>query len=95
MWEIQTTLVFDQWFNRLRDAQGKLRITARLRRIEQTGNLGEFKSLGRGLSEIRFDFGPGYRIYFVMRGQTLLVLLGGGDKSTQSKDIEQALAQIE
>ena len=86
---IYTTQIYDEWFAKLRDREGKARINARLRRIEQ-GNFGDFKSLGNGVLELRFDFGPGYRVYLAQRGTEVIVLLAGGDKSTQQKDINIA-----
>jgi len=87
---IHTTSVFDSWFSDLRDKQGKARIESRLRRVEQ-GNLGDVKPVGEGVSELRIDCGPGYRIYLAQRGIEIIVLLAGGDKSTQVKDIKTAL----
>jgi len=80
---------FTQWLEGLRDTQGRRRILSRLRRVEQ-GNYGDCKSLQDGVYELRFAFGPGYRVYFGEDGDTVVVLLSGGDKSTQDKDIEQA-----
>lgn len=77
------------WLRRLRDAKAAERIQDRLSRLEQ-GNLGDHKSLGDNLYELRFTFGPGYRVYFGRVGQTLIVLLCGGDKSTQARDIATA-----
>jgi len=88
---LHTTDAFDAWFTGLRDKLGKARIEARLRRAEQ-GNLGDVKPVGEGVSELRIDCGPGYRIYLAQRGIEIIVLLAGGDKSTQAKDIKTALA---
>lgn len=88
---ILTTTVFDLWFDALRDKQGKARIDARLRRIE-LGNFGDVKPVGHGVSELRIDCGPGYRVYFAQRGLEIVILLAGGDKSTQTNDIKAALA---
>lgn len=88
---ILTTTVFDLWFDALRDKQGKARIDARLRRIE-LGNFGDVKPIGHGVSELRIDCGPGYRVYFAQRGLEIVILLAGGDKSTQTNDIKAALA---
>ena len=91
MFTILTTETFDAWFASLRDRQVQLRIIARLKRVEQ-GNLGDTKSVGRGVREMRLDFGPGYRLYFTQRGIEIIVLLCGGDKATQAKDIKAAQA---
>ncbi len=87
---IHTTSVFDAWFSGLRDKHGKARIEARLRRVEQA-NLGDVKPVGEGVSELRIDCGPGYRIYLAQRGIEIIILLAGGDKDTQAKDIKAAL----
>jgi putative addiction module killer protein len=78
----------------LRDANAVARIVARIRRVEQ-GNLGDGKSLGAGLMEMRVDYGPGYRIYYVHRGTTIVILLCGGDKRTQRRDIKRARELVE
>ena len=78
-----------RWFNRLRDNLVKTRIAVRIRRM-QLGNVGDAKSVGDGVFELRFDFGPGYRVYYTERDGEIVVLLAGGDKSTQKQDIEQA-----
>lgn len=88
-----TTAEFDLWFSGLRDKHGKARIESRLRRVEQ-GNLGDVKPVGGGVSELRVDCGPGYRIYFAQRGVEIVVLLAGGDKRSQSKDIKAALELV-
>lgn len=80
---------FTDWLNRLRDRASRQRILARLRRLEQ-GNFGDCKSLGNGVYELRIFFGPGYRVYFGEDGSTIILLLTGGDKRTQIKDIEAA-----
>ena len=90
MYEITTTEVYDEWFGSLKDTKGKARINARLRRVE-LGNFGDTEPVGDNVSEVRFFFGPGYRIYFIQHGDEIIVLLAGGDKSTQSKDIDKAL----
>ena len=89
MIEIRQTEEYFQWFERLRDRQARARIDARIRRLS-LGNLGDVKPVGEGVSELRIDYGPGYRVYFVQRGQTLVVLLAGGDKHTQDRDIKKA-----
>jgi putative addiction module killer protein len=81
---------FEEWLNGLRDAKGRARIRVRLDRIEE-GNLGDCKSVGKGVRELRIDFGPGYRVYFAEDGPIIVLLLIGGDKSTQRKDIETAM----
>ena len=87
---VLTTEVFDTWFSGLRDLQAKARIAARIRRAEED-NLGDCAPVGDGVSEMRVHCGPGYRVYFIERGLELIILLAGGDKSTQSKDIKTAL----
>ncbi len=89
MIEVRQTNVYAQWFRRLRDRQAKARINARIRRLS-LGNPGNVRAVGEGVSELRIDYGPGYRVYFVQRGQSLALLLAGGDKSTQDQDIEKA-----
>lgn len=90
MVEIRQTKVYARWFRRLRDRQARVRIDARIRRLS-LGNPGDVKSVGEGVSEIRIDYGPGYRVYFVRRGEALVVLLAGGDKDSQQRDIRRAL----
>lgn len=90
MLEIRRTDEFAKWLKKLRDNNAKARINLRIRRIVLTGNLGDFKSVGEGVSELRVDFGPGYRIYFSRRGNEIILLLIGGDKSTQQRDIAKA-----
>ena len=80
---------FLEWFNSLKDRKTKLRIDARLAHV-RAGNLGKCRTVGEGVTELILDFGPGYRIYCGQVGNTLVVLLCGGDKSTQQKDIETA-----
>jgi putative addiction module killer protein len=89
--EVRQTDVFAAWFSRLKDRQARARITARIRRLS-LGNPGDVKSVGRGVSEMRIDYGPGYRVYFVRRGDMMVVLLCGGDKRNQNRDIAQAHA---
>lgn len=94
MYSIKQTESFAKWLAKLRDVRTKARITARLR-IASEGNLGDVKSVGDGVSEMRIDTGPGYRLYFTWRGELLIVLLVGGDKSTQKRDIQRAKAMAQ
>ena len=86
---IQRTADFDRWLDILRDRKAQARIIARIVSA-QHGNFGDCKALGEGVSEMRIDFGPGYRVYFMRRGETVYLLLAGGDKSTQARDIRRA-----
>lgn len=89
--EVRKTREFDHWLSSLKDLRAKGSIIARLRKIELHGALcGDRKAIGNGLVELRFDKGPGYRVHVVEKGDRLLVLLAGGDKSTQARDIEKA-----
>jgi len=88
---IRETEVFADWMAKLRDQQAKAKIAIRIDRL-QGGNLGAVASVGGGVSEMKIDHGPGYRVYFVSRGKELMILLCGGDKSTQDKDIKRAKA---
>lgn len=90
MLEIKRTDESAKWLKKLHDANAKARINLRIRRIELTGNLGDYKPVGEGVSEIRIDYGPGYRVYFGRRGNEIILLLIGGDKSTQQRDIAKA-----
>lgn len=90
MIEVRQTDVFTDWFARLRDREARARITVRIRRLS-LGNPGDVKPVGSGVSEMRIDYGPGYRVYFVGRGDTVVVLLCGGDKRHQDRDIARAL----
>lgn len=83
-----------KWFSSLRDIVAKARIIRRLERVER-GNLGDIKFLGDEIWEMRFDFGPGYRIYYTVRNECIYLLLIGGDKSSQQKDIEAAKSILE
>lgn len=91
MIEVRQTEEFRTWLGALRDDRAVARIAVRIRRLEQ-GNPGDVKSLGAGLLEMRVDYGPGYRVYYVRRGATIIVLLCGGDKRTQQRDIRRAQA---
>lgn len=88
MLEVRQTEIFFHWITTLRDQRAAQRIATRLTRL-RNGHLGDVKYFD-GLGELRVDYGPGYRVYFVQRGQTIIVLLCGGDKSTQSRDIIRA-----
>ncbi len=90
MIEIRQTNTYSEWFASLRDRQTRARIDIRIRRLS-LGNPGDVKAVGEGVSELRIDYGPGYRVYFVRRGQTVVVLLAGGDKRSQDRDIKTAL----
>lgn len=90
MIDLRYTERFKDWVNGLRDRQARARILVRLERMAM-GNLGDVKPVGEGVSEARIAYGPGYRLYFVRRGDTLIVLLCGGDKSSQTADIMTAL----
>ncbi len=90
MIEIRQTEIYASWFASLRDRQARARIDVRIRRLS-LGNPGDVKPVGAGVSELRIDYGPGYRVYFVQRGQQVIILLAGGDKRTQTQDIQTAL----
>jgi putative addiction module killer protein len=87
---IQTTEVFDDWLAGLKDRQAVRRVQVRIDRAED-GNFGDCEPVGEGVSEMKIHYGPGYRVYFVQRGIELVILLAGGNKATQSKDIKTAL----
>lgn len=89
MLDIRQTSEYAEWFAALRDRIARTRIDIRVRRLS-LGNPGDVKPVGEGVNELRIDHGPGYRVYFVQRGSVLIVLLAGGDKSTQEKDIRKA-----
>ena len=90
MYEIRRTETFSKWLDRLRDARARVRVLSRLTRAEE-GNLGNTKPVGESVSEMRIDYGPGYRVYFTKRRKTIIVLLIGGDKSSQAQDIKRAI----
>ena len=90
MIEIRETKEYASWFGRLRDRMAKARILIRLRSVS-LGNLGDVKPVGEGVSELRIHYGPGYRVYFMLRGETVVVLLAGGDKRTQARDVQKAI----
>ena len=89
MIEVRTTEVFDKWFISLKDRKAKARIQARLDRVE-IGNFGDVSPVGEGVSELRIFYGPGYRVYFVKLNSVVVILLSGGDKSSQQIDIAKA-----
>ncbi len=89
MIEIRQTAEYESWFEKLRDLQAKARILARIRRLS-LGNLGDVKPVGEGVSELRITYGQGYRVYMKQQGDVLVILLVGGDKSSQKRDIERA-----
>jgi putative addiction module killer protein len=91
MIEIRKTDGFAAWLDGLRDMQARLRVLVRIERLAG-GNPGDVRPIGEGLSELRIDYGPGYRVYFTQRGSELVILLAGGSKSSQAKDIQTALA---
>ena len=90
MIEIRETTIFSDWLVSLRDAEARTRIQTRILRL-RLGNPGDVKPVGEGVSELRINYGPGYRVYYVQRGPLLIILLAGGAKSTQDKDIKTAL----
>ena len=90
MLKISKSQAFDKWFDGLKDTKGRFRIQARIDRAE-LGNFGDCVPVGEGVSEMRIHFGPGYRVYFAQRGAVIVLLLVGGDKSTQAKDIKAAI----
>ena len=90
MYEIRRTDTFSKWLDRLRDARARVRVLSRLTRAED-GNLGDTKPVGESVSEMRIDYGPRYRVYFTKRRKTIIVLLVGGDKSSQEQDIKRAI----
>ena len=90
MIEIRKTDIFAKWIDCLKDIRARARVQVRIERLA-FGNPGDVKSVGEGVSELRIDYGPGYRVYFKKKGKTVIVLLAGGDKHTQSHDIRTAL----
>lgn len=89
MVDIKKTDVYARWLDNLRDIRARARVLARVERLA-AGNPGDVKSVGEGVSEMRIDYGPGYRVYFTRRGNEIVILLAGGDKSTQNADIKTA-----
>lgn len=88
--QVIRTDTFDEWLKALRDLRGRARVDMRIRRLAD-GNPGDVRPVGKGVSELRIDTGPGYRVYYAAKGEEIIVLLAGGDKSTQARDIETAL----
>ncbi len=93
MFEIRTTRVFARWLDGLRDVRARARVLVRIERLVD-GNPGDVKPVGEGVSEMRIDYGPGYLVYFIQRGEEVIVLLAGGDKRTQAADIQRALRLV-
>lgn len=93
MIQIEVTDEFDKWLKGLRDLQAKERVFERIRRLRD-GNPGDVRSVGKGVSEMRISYGPGYRLYYTQRGKALVLLLCGGDKSSQKADIARAIAMV-
>ena len=90
MIEVRKTEVYAKWLDRLRDARARARVLVRVERLAAR-NPGDVRPVGEGVSELRIDYGPGYRVYFKEQSRTIVVLLAGGDKRSQSRDIETAL----
>ena len=90
MLEIRKTDIYAKWLDGVRDLHARARVQARVERLA-AGNPGDVKPVGEGVSELRIDYGPGYRVYFTRQGRTIIILLAGGDKSTQAADIKTAL----
>ena len=90
MLEIRKTETYAQWIDNLRDLQARARVQVRIERLA-AGNSGDVRAVGEGVSELRIDYGPGYRVYFTKRGREVVILLAGGDKTTQAADIKIAL----
>ncbi len=97
MFSVRLTNEFLEWLDALKDKKAQIRVVARLR-LAEAGSLGDWRSVGGEVSEMRIDFGPGYRLYFHRRGTVLIIMLAGGDKSSQDRDIKRAkdiLTQLE
>jgi len=90
MIEIRKTDVFAEWLDNLADIRARARVLVRIERLAE-GNPGDVEPVGEGVSELRINYGPGYRVYYVQQGRSLIILLAGGDKSTQARDIKTAL----
>jgi putative addiction module killer protein len=89
MYEIKSTKTFSSWLMKLKDMKGRIAVARRIERMEH-GNFGDVKSISASISELRIQTGPGYRVYFTKRAEQIIILLVGGNKSSQSKDIEKA-----
>ena len=87
---VNQTGVFRNWFDKIHDEIAKAAISRRIEAIEQYGNFGDAKPVGEGVRELRINYGPGYRLYYTVRGREVIILLCGGDKSSQQRDIEKA-----
>lgn len=85
--QIVETAPFSDWLSNLRDVKGRAVIVARIARLKLSGNFGDWNSVGDGVGELRVHFGPGYRVYFCRRGEEVVILLGGGDKKSQTHDM--------
>lgn len=92
--EIRKTETFARWLDRLKDPKAKAKVLVRITRLAD-GNPGDVKSVGKGVSEMRIPYGPGYRVYYVQQGNQWIILLAGGSKTTQSKDIQTAITLME
>lgn len=88
-YELKSTELFEKWLTKLKDRPGKIKILARLDRV-QNGNFGDYKQIGEGLYELRFFFGPGYRVYYTIKKDSVVILLAGGSKAAQTQNIEKA-----
>jgi putative addiction module killer protein len=93
MYILRQTVAFQNWLDGLKDQRAQVRIAARLR-LAEAGNLGDWKTVGGEVSEMRVDYGPGYRLYFTRRGTLLIIMLAGGDKSSQKRDIKRAQRMV-
>ena len=91
MYEISKTDIFDTWIKNIRDIRAKAHVLARIERLA-AGNPGDVKPVGEGVSEMRIDYGPGYRVYYTMQARMIIILLAGGTKRTQTRDIKKAIS---
>ena len=88
--QVKQTEIYSDWFDQLRDRKAKARITTRIQRLQE-GNPGDVQPVGQGVSELRIHYGPGYRVYFCRDGKSVIILLAGGDKDSQERDIKMAI----